>query len=122
MNSTQIKRYAKAVELVENRTDLNTAQTEAYLDRLERDKSDINTHAKPDSGYGSTIIIYARDGRVIRAGEEYCLDSIESRLICVCIDNGLATPILDGNDEVTRWEIYDHVKTFKVTWNYRNES
>ena len=49
MTKTQIKRYEKVVQIVENRTDLNPEQKEFYLDYLARDKEAIlNYDKKPN--------------------------------------------------------------------------
>ena len=46
MDNIQKRRYEKAVQIVENRTDLNPKQKEFYLDYLANDKESVLNYDK----------------------------------------------------------------------------
>jgi len=99
MNNIQKRRYGKALDAVNNRTDLNNAQKEFYLQEIDKLKYDVMNHTKPDANYGSTISVSTTDGKVIRVGEgDTNHDNIQNRLWSVVIDWGLATPTLCDRD------------------------
>lgn len=99
MNNIEKRRYEKAIDAVYNRTDLNNAQKEFYLQEIDRLKFDVMNHPKPDANYGSTISVSTTDGKVIRVGEgDTNSSSIDNRLWSVVIDWGLATPTLCDRD------------------------
>lgn len=96
ISKLQARRYEKAVNLVQDRDDLDMAQKQYYIEWLRKDADAVMNHPEPDADYGSTISITTDTGKVIRVGEgDTNFSSIDNRLWSVIKDYALATPKLE---------------------------
>ena len=115
MTKTQIKRYEKVVQIVENRTDLNPEQKEFYLDYLARDKEAILNYDKKPNGWGTLITYKLADGTT-RKGffSTHHWGDIEEWITACAIDYGIATPTKQWGAENFVWSFSQDAVEYKV--------
>ncbi len=116
MDNIQKRRYEKAVQIVENRTDLNPEQKEFYLDYLANDKESVLNYDKKPDGWGTLITYKLADGTT-RKGffSTHHHDDIENWFYACAIDHGIATPTKQwGADSKFVWHLSQDVVEYKV--------
>ena len=115
MNKTQIKRYAKAVQSVENRTDLNPEQKEFYLDTLNRSKESVLSYDKTPNGWGTLITYKLANGKTKKGFfSTHHFGDVQDWLIGCAIDHGICTPTKQWGEDNFVWSFSDEVVEYKV--------